>query len=148
MSDFLNRLIGLFLVFILLVLAPLTIHSLSTDLTIKRSILNEITNFIDKVTDTAQVTEAQQTDFYIGCSSYGAIVDVQIKRYIRIVNPDGMGGTYTSYALTDNILHFNQGDIVQVEVKAIDYTGAQKLMWYFNKIFTPKLEFTLAGMVR
>ena len=148
MSDFVNRVIGLFLVFILLVIAPLLIQSLSRDLTIKRSILSEMTNFIDKVTDTGKITELDLTDFYTGCSSYGAVVDVQIKHYIRVINPDGKGSTYSSYVLSDKLTNWDQGDIIEVDVKAIDYTGAQKIAAYFNKVSSPKLNFQLAGMVR
>lgn len=107
-----------------------------------------MTNFIDKVTDTGQISELDITDFYTGCSSYGAVVDVQIKRYMRIINPDGKGSTYCTYVLSDKLNHWDQGDIIEVDVKAIDYTGAQKISAYFNKISTPKLNFQLAGMVR
>ncbi|WP_113672720.1 hypothetical protein [Vallitalea guaymasensis] len=148
MSDFFNRIIGLFLVFILLVIAPLIIQSLSRDLTIKRSILNEMTNFVDKVTDTGHISELDKTDFYVGCSSYGAVVDIKIKRYMRIVNPDGNGSTYCTYVLTDKITDWDQGDIIEVDVQAIDHTTAQKLAVYFNKVSTPKLDFQLAGMIR
>lgn len=138
MSDFINKIIGLFMVFILLVLAPLIINSLSTSLTMKRAVLNEMTNFIDKVTDSGRITAPQKTDFfYLGCSSHGVTVDVRIKRYIRVVNSDGAGSTITTYVLSDKIDNWNQGDIIEVEVEAIDYTSAQKLMWYFNRFFPP-----------
>ncbi|GMQ55940.1 hypothetical protein AN1V17_03320 [Vallitalea sediminicola] len=148
MSDFFNRVIGLFLAFILLIIAPLYLQSLSRDLTIKRSILNEMTNFIDKVTDTGHISDLDKTDFYTGCSSYGAVVDVKIKHYMRIVNPDGNGSTYSTYVLTDKITDWNQGDIIEVDVKAIDYTSAQKLTSRFSKVSAPPLNFQLAGMIR
>lgn len=148
MSDFINKIIGLFMVFILLVLAPLIINSLSTSLTMKRAVLNEMTNFIDKVTDSGRITAPQKTDFYLGCSSHGVTVDVRIKRYIRVVSSDGAGSTITTYVLSDKIDNWNQGDIIEVEVEAIDYTSAQKLMWYFNRFFPPKIDFQLAGMIR
>lgn len=136
------------MVFILLVLAPLIINSLSTSLTMRRAVLNEMTNFIDIVTDTGRITEAQKADFYLGCSSYGVTVDVEIKRYIRVVSSNGTGGTNTAYVLSDAVTSWNQGDIIKVEVKAIDYTSSQKLMWYYGKFFPPKIDFQLAGMIR
>ena len=148
MSDFPSKILGLFLAFFLLVVAPLTNYGLSNDLTTKRAVLNEMTNFIDKVTDVSTITEVSLADFYLGCSSHGAIVDVKVDRYIKIVNPDGSGGTYTTYVLSDQLVSWNQGDIVKVRVQAIDYTGAQRMMWYFLKLVTPKLDFELAGMVR
>lgn len=148
MNDFFTKLIGLFLAFFLLVIAPLTNNALAQDLTTKRAVLNEMTNFIDKVTDTRQISDLTLADFYLGCSSHGAVVDVKLDRYIKVVNPDGSGGTYTTYVLSDQITSWNRGDIIKVRVEAIDYTGAQRLMWYFLKLATPKLEFELSGMVR
>jgi hypothetical protein len=148
MTSFVTKIMGVLLVFLLFVIVPFTVNSLDQDLTAKRSILNEITNFIDKVTDTGEVNDIMLADFYLGCSSYGPVVDVKIDRFIKIVNPDGSGGTYTTYVLSDEISEWNQGDIVNVKVTAIDYSGAQRLMQYFLKLITPKPEFELAGMVR
>lgn len=148
MNDFFTKLIGLFLAFFLLVIAPITNNALAQDLTMKRAILNEMTNFVDKVTDSGQISDAMLSDFYLGCASHGAVVDVSVQRYIKIVNPDGSGGTYITYVLSDEIAKWNKSDIVKVKVEAIGYTGAQRLMWYFLKLVTPKLEFELAGMVR
>lgn len=148
MNDFFSKLIGLFLAFFLLVIAPITNNSLAQDLTTKRAILNEMTNFVDKVTDSGYVSDQMLSDFYLGCSSHGAIVDVTVRRFIKVVNPDGSGGTYTTYVLSDQVKNWNRGDIVKVKVEAIGYSGAQKLTWYFMKLMTPKLEFELAGMVR
>lgn len=148
MSDFFNKMIGLFLAFFLLVVAPLTNNALAQDLTTKRAILNEMTNFVDKVTDSGYISDEMLSDFYLGCSSYGAIVDVTVHRYIKVVNPNGSGGTYTTYVPSDQIKNWNRGDIVKVKVEAIGYSGAQKLIWYFLKLTVPKPEFEIAGMVR
>jgi hypothetical protein len=148
MNDFFTKLIGLFMAFFLLVIAPITNNALAQDLTTKRAILNEMTNFVDKVTDSGHISPEMLTDFYLGCSSHGAVVDVTVQRYIKIVNPNGSGGTYITYVLNDQLTNWNQSDIIKVKVEAISYTGAQRLMWYFLRLITPKLEFEIAGMVR
>ncbi|WP_105614117.1 hypothetical protein [Vallitalea okinawensis] len=148
MSDILSKFLGVILAFILLAGAPITIHTLSSDLTMKRGVMNEMTNFIDKVTDTGKIADVELADFYLASSSYGVAMDVEIKRYVRVINPDGAGGTYTTYTRSDNISSWNQGDIIQVTVKAIDWSSSQRITWQLLRITQPKFETTLAGMVR
>ena len=52
MSDFINKVITIVLIFVMLVLAPLLISYMTTDMTAERLILNDVTTFIDKVTET------------------------------------------------------------------------------------------------
>lgn len=148
MTDIFNKILGVLLAFTLLAGAPLVINSMNKDLTLNRSVLNEMTNFIDRVTDNGRLTDEELADFYIGVSSYGISMDATVKRYMKVVNPDGASGTYTSYVLSDNLDTWNQGDIIKVTVKAIGYTSSQRIQ---NKILhiTPNMfDQTLSGMIR
>ncbi|MDX8360769.1 hypothetical protein [Cytobacillus sp. IB215316] len=148
MVDIINKIIGVFLAFALLVAGPLVISTLMSELEMKRSVMNETTNFIDKVTDIGVIDDGDVGDFNLGISSHGTAINATIKRFVRVVNPDGTGGTYTTYTLSDNINTWNKGDIIQVHVEAIDYTGGQRIMHRLLKFAMPKFEFTLSGMVR
>lgn len=148
MSDVINKLIGVILAFILLAFAPLTINTLMADLAMQRSIMNEQVNLINKVSDSAVLNEMQLADFYLGVSSHGAVVDAKVMRFMRTVNPDGAGGTYTTYTPSDQINKWNKGDIIQVKVSAVDWTGPQKIMWQLLKLTTPRFESVLAGEIR
>jgi hypothetical protein len=148
MTDLFNKILGVLLAFVLLVGAPMAIDTMSRELTMKRSILNEMTNFIDKVTDSGRLTDADLADFYLGISSYGIAMDATISRYAKVVNPDGHNGTYTSYVYQEDIRTWNTGDIIQVKVQAIDYTAAQRLQHRILRLTPAKFEQTLAGMVR
>lgn len=148
MNSLMGKIIGTILVFMLMVVAPLTIWTFSEDLTAKRGILNETTNFLDKVTDTGILSDNQIADFYLGCSSYGFVADVQIFRYMKVVSPDGIGGTVVNYVVADNLTTWNKGDVIKVRVTALDYTGAQRLAMELLHLFTDKLDYTLAGMIR
>ena len=148
MSDIFSKILGIVLAFILLAFAPLTINALANDLTMKRASINEVTNFINKVTDSGRITDADLADFYLGCASHGVAADVKINRYVKIINPDGAGGTYTSYVLSTDIYNWNRGDVIQVTFKAVDWSGAQRILWQLLKMSQPKFEFTLAGKVR
>jgi len=148
MTDLFNKILGVLLAFILLAGAPLIINTMTRDLTINRSVLNEMTNFIDKVTDNGRLTDTDLADFQLAISSYGMAMDATISRYMKVVNPDGAGGTYTSYVFSDDISTWNTGDIMKVKVQAIDYTGAQRLQNRILRLTPAKFEQTLAGMIR
>jgi len=146
--NFLDKMLGTLIAFTILFLAPITVLTLAQDFNMQRGITNEVTNFIDKVTDSGEITDMDIADFYLGCSSYGAIVDVKINRFIKMVVPDGMGGSTSVYQAADNILDYNKGDMSQVTVKVIDYTGAQRLTFRLLHVFTDKFEITLAEKIR
>src|SRR5690606_36551025 len=114
MTDIINKIIGVLLAFTLLVGAPLIITSMSKDLTMSRSVLNEMTNLINKVTDNGRLSSQDLSDFYLGISSHGMTMDATIRRYMKVVNPDGNGGTYTTYMISDDLSTWNSGDIIKV----------------------------------
>lgn len=148
MTDLINKILGVLLAFVLLAGAPLIINAMNRDLTVNRSVLNEMTNFIDKVTDNGRITETDLADFHLGISSYGMAMDATISRYMKVVNPDGQGGTYTSYVFNDDLTTWNTGDIIKVQVQAIDYTGAQRIQNRILRLHPAKFDQTLAGMIR
>lgn len=148
MTDIFNKLLGVLLAFALLVGAPLAINTMSKELTMNRSVMNEMTNLINRVADSGRLTDEDLTDFYLGISSYGMTMDATIKRYAKVVNPDGAGGTYVSYVLNDDNTSWNKGDIIQVNVNAIDFTAAQHIRHRLLHMNPPKFEQTLAAMVR
>lgn len=148
MTDIINKIIGVLLAFTLLAGGPLVINSMSKDLTMNRSVLNEMTNLINKVCDNGRLTNEDIADFHLAVSSYGVTMDITIKRYQKIVNPNGAGGTTTTYLLNDNITAWNQGDIIKVTVKAIDYTAAQRIQNRLLFLNPAMFDQTLSGMVR
>lgn len=148
MTDIINKVIGVLLAFTLLVGAPLIITAMGKDLTMHRSVLNEMTNLIDKVSDNGRLSSQDLSDFYLGISSHGMTMDATIQRYMRVVNPAESGGTYATYMISDDLDRWNTGDIIKVTVKAIDYTGAQRIQNRLLRLTPLKLEHTLAGMIR
>ena len=148
MTDVINKILGAVLAFVLLAGAPLVINSMNKDLTMNRSVLNEMTNFVDKVTDNGRLSAQDLADFYVGVSSHGMTVDATVSRYMKVVTPDGKGGTISSYMLVDDNTRWNQGDIIQVRVQAIDYSGAQRMQNRLLRLNPTKFDQTLAGMIR
>ena len=150
MTDIFGRVFGVILAFILLFIAPFTMVTLSQEMVARRTILNEMQSFIDETIDSRQVTDQQLEDFYLGISGLGSIVDVEISRYVRTVDPDPVeeGEIYVTYVYSEDNRTYNQGDKVSVRVHAIGYTGTQKFLRAITGLFLPQIDYTLAGRVR
>ena len=157
MADAITKVIGVLLAFVLLVLAPMTISRMSGDMATKRQVLNEVTMFIDKVTDKASISGVDIDDLMLGVNSYGGAFDVQVIRYFRVAVRDSTrGGEVRSiYYATDDVFTsaggevlLNIGDAVQVRVTAITRTRGQNLLQGLFRVAEPPFNFTLAGTVR
>lgn len=86
MSDIFGKVLGTMLAFILLFFAPFTMVTLSNEMVARRTIMNEMQSFIDEVIDTRAVTDKQLEDLYLGISGLGPICDVEVNRYVRVVD--------------------------------------------------------------
>ena len=149
MSDFMNKVVSITLIFIMLVLAPLLISYKSDEMMAKRLILNDVTMFIDKAKDTGSVTEDDLNKIYIQCNSHGIAVNVTVKRLIRTdITKDGKIATvYYSADEMNDLLAMNPDDIVKVNVSEIGVSEGRRLMYNVLKIDDGKFEFSLAGAV-
>jgi hypothetical protein len=67
MGDIFSKLFGVLLAFVLTVIAPYTISVLMDDMVARRSIMNDMTTFIEEVVDTRLVMEELLAHFQLGC---------------------------------------------------------------------------------
>ncbi len=165
MSDFINKVITLILIFVMLVLAPLLISYVSEEAVTERMILNEVNLFIDKVTDKKTITEYDLDDLYLGVNSHGGVYNVTVDRYMVIEEPLGNGdsGTRLVYMrvddavklmngeiedLEDGQVTLNTSDVVKVHVEEAVLSPAKRLLWILLRIDEGNFEFSLAGTVR
>lgn len=149
MSDFLNKVITIMLIFVMLVLSPLVVSYKTDEMLSKRMILNEVVSFIDMVKDTASITEENLNQLYINCNSYGIAVDVKVKRMIRTaVTTDGNAKTvYFAVDTLDDLHNMNVGDVVQVTINSIGITKGRRLIYTVLGIDEGEFNFSLAGAV-
>ena len=149
MSDFLNKVVTIILIFIMLVLAPLLVSYKTNDMLGRRLILNDVTTFIEQVKDTATITEDDINKLYLDCNSHGLNVDVKIKRLIRteITKEDVAMTTYFAVDDFSEISALNTGDVIQVHVEEVAFSTARRLTYTLLKIDEGPFEFTLAGAV-
>lgn len=158
MADTISKVIGVLLAFALLVIAPLTITRMTEDMAAKRLILNEVTQFIDKVTDKGSVSASDMDDLMIGVNSYGGTFNVMVTRYIPVAVRDNVSGAVkTTYVVSDDninslsgsgMVYLEPGDAVQVRVEGISLTKGQSFIRAVLRVYERQFEFTLAGIVR
>ena len=149
MYGFINKILGVVLCFILIIIMLVNVM-VSDQLQARRSIVAEVTNFVDEVTDTAVLDEKHVADLYLACSAYGPLVDVQILRYAKVVNPDpkNPGDTYMTYVGSDDIYSWNQGDLLKVKVTEVGPTGLASFLYSVFGLNMAPVDFTLAGRIR
>lgn len=91
------------------------------------NMMNETRNFIDEVIDTREITPQMEEDFALALASNDVVYHAEIYREIKKIDPDPMnlgtpttvGGTVTSWIVTDNYSKFNTGDRVVVETTPV-----------------------------
>lgn len=154
MGDVVGKVLGIILAFILCIIAPLTVTVMADDMSDRRLLYSELTNFVDEVVDTATITEEQLTDLYAGLNSYGPICEVKVYRYMRAANPNKDGKVEVTYMPMDisvdksSIISFNTGDMIKVELRAVDYAGTQRIARGFLGAFLKPIEYSVTARVR
>lgn len=127
---------------------------MSDDMSDRRILYSETTNFVDEVVDTATITADQLTDLYAGLNSYGPICEVKIYRYMRAANPAKDGSVEVTYMPMDisidksSKISFNTGDLIKVELKAVDYAGVQRVARGLLGAFLTPIEYSVTARVR
>lgn len=147
MSNVINKILGVVLVLVLLVLMLCNVM-VADQLQARRSITAEVTNFIDEITDSGTLDEKKLSDLYLACNAYGPVCNVTVTRYTRQVNPKPGGGTYTTYAVSDNLMKWNQGDLCKVEVKEVGYTSMSYFLYTVTRLSMRPVDFSLTGRIR
>lgn len=148
MTDFPNKIFTIILTFIMLVVAPLLWVYVRGEMVAQRLVLNEVTQFLDKVTDKGFITKEDLDDLYFAVNASGGTYDVQVRRYVRMATQDENGETRTLYLNADLDGQMNQGDIVKVTVQELGTSPAKRLLWSILRVDEGKTKFSLAAAVR
>lgn len=149
MNGFISKILGVVMCFVMIVMMLANVM-VSDQVQARRSIVADVTNFIDEITDTGVLDEKHLADLYLACSTYGPVVDVQVLRYVRVVNPDpkNPGDTYTTYVGSDNIYQWNKGDLIKVKVTEVGPTGLASFLYNVFGLTMAPVDFSLAGRIR
>lgn len=151
MSDFINKVITVIMVFAMLVLAPLLISYKSDNMLARREILNDVEVFMDKVQDTSSITVDDLNNLYMTCNSHGLTVDVDVKRLIATAvydNDNKIAQTnYFAVDDTESLANINAGDIVKVTIEEVSVSSSRRATYAILGIDEGSLKFSLAGVV-
>ena len=151
MSDFINKIITIILVFVMLVLAPILVSYKNDDMLARREILNDVELFIDKVQDTSSITNDDLNKLYLDCNSHGITVDVSVKRLIAtaVFDTDTNLAQTNYFAVSEEsaLQSINDGDIIQVSIKELGISPSRRARYKILGLDASGLDFTLAGVV-
>lgn len=150
MENIFSKLLALFLVFLLLFIAPLCMSIQSQTMISTRELLNKTQTFIDEVCDTGILDDESIKQLYTDCAASGSAVDVTVTVKQRVIDPDAFksGSTYVTYVDSDITKGVHTGDKVKVEVTAIGYSGTAFFIKSITGLYNSKIHFALEGRVR
>lgn len=148
MHGFLSRTVGVILAFLLLVVAPLLDTYGVQEMENRMETLNDVSEFLDKVTDKGEITEDDLNEFYLAVESHGMTLDVKVLRLVKTATLLDDGTVSTVYIVADNNRDLNVGDIVKVELEEISTTPYKKLLNIFLRLDTHTYELDMAKMVK
>jgi len=167
MSDYINKIITLVLIFVMLVIGPLTFSYLSDEMTSQRMILNEVTEFLDKVTDQGSISAADLDDFYLAINSHGLVLDAKVENYRMVAEPGTLDEKRNSYYFMvddfrelgtdkngdgiisegERVRNLLKRDIIKVHLEEMAVSPGRRLMYYVLRIDTGKYELSMSAAV-
>ena len=160
MSDFISKVVNLCILFTM-ILAVMGMVFASQQATSQRLVLNEATEFLDKVSDKAYLTAGDMDELYMRMNSHGMLLDVEVERlmYAPMEKDDAVISNYTSVDSTETLgvekngqkkseIAFNKNDLVHIKVKEIGMPGTRRFIYKLIGIDTGAFEFALAAPVQ
>lgn len=149
-NDMPGKIIGIILAFVLAVIVPFVNTTVEQEMLDRRSIVMDVTNFIDEVVDSRQISDSMIRELNTKISSYGMTVDYTITHYRQSVNPDPVNPDkyYSNYVVIDNAEEWQRGDRIEVHVYTLGYSTAESIAHKITGMFIQDLDRTFASRIR
>lgn len=152
MTDFINKVVSVILIFIMLILAPIMISYKTEEMIAKRAILNDVDTFIDKVCDAATIKSSDINELYLKCNSHGMVMDVTVERLVYAMTLDENTGEYIYDYVVDKsfnsgVTNLNPSDMIKVSVDEVVYSSTRRITYKLLGIDEGFFKFSLCGMV-
>lgn len=150
MKNIVGSLIAVFMAFMLLGVTPMYYEGIIIWQKSQSQALAYTRAVIDEVIDTKELREDTLEDYNLKMASLPNVYRTTIYRQSKITNPDPLnkGETYTTYVTVDDNRHYDQGDLIIIEVEPISDNLAQKFAKSLLGLYSPSSGFTLPGRVR
>lgn len=148
MAGHLSRIVSLILVFFMLIVSPLIYSYSVSEMEDRRLLLNDVTQFLDKVTDKGTITEDDLTEFALQVNSHGMVINPIVKRLVRtsIVTP--RGEIRTINVPVDALYSLNQRDTVQVILQEVSMSVYRRLLKAVLRVDEGAYTLEMAAVVR
>lgn len=151
MRDIPGKLLGIFLAVALMIIMPFVTVTVESSMIDRREIIMAVTDFIDEVVDSRNITDTMLAKLNTDISSHGILVDYEIEHYCRSVDPDPLnpGDYYTTFVKDVKDIHeFQKGDKISVHIFSTGYSAAETISHKLAGLFIPKLDETLTARIR
>lgn len=96
LTDFINKIVSIALIFIICVITPLTYIYLSTYKANQRLVLNQAKYELDNLVNKDAITESDLDKVYRDLNTKGIIVDGEVEKYTKSSNGEYVMGDYAS----------------------------------------------------
>lgn len=153
MTDFPNKVVTVVLVFLMLVVAPITWSYVREEMKTERMVMNEIVAFLDKTTDKGTISQQDLDNFYIAVNASGGTYDVIVKAYTYTPVKKSDKEVRPVYVSTDYLVNgepvpLNSGTLIKASVKEVGTSPTRRLLWTLLKLETGESKFGLVATVR
>lgn len=150
MNDIPGKFLGIILVAALCIMMPFVNVTINEEIDARHLIIEDMSDYIDSITDGRVNSDADQKAFEAKLASYGMVLDYEVTRQARTVNPDpfSQDDYYVSYVEMDDTTHFEKGDKVTVHVWQVSGTTTGNIARRIAGIFSRDLDFTITARVR
>lgn len=150
MHDIPGKMLGVFLAFVLIVVAPFVITVTTTEMLDRRAAYMTMCEFVDGVIDSREITDSELKEFNSKIQSYGMTMDYTITREMRSVDPDPINpGEYVrTYIPTEKNMKYNQGDHIILRVHALGYSSSSSLAHSLVGMFVEDFDETIVARIR
>lgn len=143
-----SLIISIIVVFTGLIILPMYYISVVQWRNDYESIHNEARNLVDKIIDTREYTATMEEDISLAMATLNNTFTAKVTREVKVVNPDGKGGTYTTYITTDNNKEYAQGDFVTVTIEQLGVSPWQAISMRLLGINSYRDKVVYSGRVR
>lgn len=145
--------VGRVLAIVMFLLYLLVMYSESVvlqEISDQREIISATDEFVDKIIDSREVTDAMISEYEARLASFNSVVTYEVTREMRVLEPDSLhnGEHVPSYIVADTNTRYNQGDLVVVHVKERNYGSGMGIVNSLFNVFVPKLDLRIADRVR
>lgn len=160
MNHIVNNMITLILVFIGLIIMPITFSFYANSLNNEMKIRNECNEFIDKVADKGSVNQDDLRQINLSLNTHGYVLDVDVQRLISAPLVDDDNNLKSNF-IKDDVLPqiqngtsnieeviYNKNDEVRIVVKEIGYSQTRRLLFAILRIDRGAFEYTMATSIR